>query len=275
MPLLGHRESPGSLWPMPTTAPLFADPASQLSSILPACFSRGRHMVHKSSVAALLGRTALFGSLAHADRLDVADQMRAVTFKNGQSIFARGDPGEEVFLVVAGCVRLYVFSLDGRSLSFKHANPGDIFGEIAVLDGGTRSADAIALTRVEAMSLPQARLNALIEKNPRVARAAIAFLCRRLRETSNQFEAVALHPIEVRLARFLLLRCNEREKQGNAPATAFELGMSQTELALLLGASRQKVNAALALLEQEGAIKRAGRKLSCDVAKLERIGEPD
>ena len=232
-------------------------------------------MVHRDSVAALLGRTALFGSLAYDDRLDIADRMRAVAFGQGKSIFSRGDPGEEVFLVVDGCVRLSVLSMDGRTLSFKHANPGEIFGEIAVLDGGTRSADAIALTRVEVMTLPQGRLNTLIEENPRVARAAIAFLCQRLRETSEQFEAVALHPIEVRLARFLLSRCKQREKQGATPATTFELGMSQTELALLLGASRQKANAALALLEQEAALKRTGRKLSCNVGKLERIAEPD
>jgi CRP-like cAMP-binding protein len=231
-------------------------------------------MLQRTSVANLLGRTALFGSLAHADRLEVADEMRRVGFAQGQVIFSRGDPGEEVFLVVEGRVRLSVLAPDGRALSFKHANPGDIFGEIAALDGGTRSADAIALTRVLIMSLPQARLNALIEANPRVARAAIAFLCLRMRETSEQFEAIALHPIEVRLARFLLLRCNQREKLGDGRVT-IELGMSQSELALLLGASRQRVNVALTLLERGGAIERAGSKLICNVAKLQRFAEPD
>jgi CRP/FNR family transcriptional regulator, cyclic AMP receptor protein len=231
-------------------------------------------MLQRTSVANLLGRTALFGSLAHADRLEVADEMRKVAFTQGQVIFSRGDPGVEVFLVVEGRVRLSVLAPDGRALSFKHANPGDIFGEIAALDGGTRSADAIALTRVLIMSLPQARLNALIEANPRVARATIAFLCLRMRETSEQFEAIALHPIEARLARFLLLRCNQRERQGDGRAT-IELGMSQSELALLLGASRQRVNAALTLLEKGCAIERAGNKLICNVAKLQRFAESD
>ena len=67
-----------------------------------------------------------------------------------------------------------------------------------------KGADAIALTRVEAMKLAQEQLNRLIESNPRVARAAISCLCRRLRDTSEQVEAIALHPVEVRLARFLL-----------------------------------------------------------------------
>jgi CRP/FNR family transcriptional regulator, cyclic AMP receptor protein len=229
-------------------------------------------MAPSTSIAAVLGKTALFGSLAQFDRLLVAGQMRKTTFKQGQTIFARGDLGREVYLVVEGCVRLSVFSSDGRTLSFKHANAGEIFGEIACLDGGSRSADAIALTPVEVMALAQARFTSLIETNPRVARAAITFLCQRLRETSEQSEAIALHPIEVRLARFFLSRCKQRDAAaGIGNRSTVEVGMSQNELALLVGASRQKVNAALALLEDEGAVKRSGHRVVCNVAKLQRL----
>jgi CRP/FNR family transcriptional regulator, cyclic AMP receptor protein len=230
-------------------------------------------MAPSTSIAAVLGNTALFGSLAHADRLAVAEQMRRTAFKQGQTIFARGDDGSDVYLVMEGSVRLSVFSSDGRTLSFKHANAGDIFGEIACLDGGARSADATAITRVEVMALAQGRFNGLIETNPRVARAAIAFLCQRLRDTSEQSEAIALHPIEVRLARFFLSRCKHGDAGGVANRSSFDLGMSQNELALLVGASRQKVNAALALLEEEGSVKRAGTRMTCDVAKLQRLAD--
>jgi len=232
-------------------------------------------MAPGTSIAAVLGKTALFGSLAQADRMTVAGQMRKTAFNHGQTIFARGDPGGDVYLVVEGSVRLSVFSSDGRALSFKHANAGEIFGEIATLDGGARSADAIALTHVEVMTLARARLNNLIETNPRVAQAAIAFLCRRLRETSEQSEAIALHPIEVRLARFFLSRCKQHEEGGGANKSTFDLGMSQSELALLVGASRQKVNAALALLQEAGAVKRSGNRVACNVAKLQRLAASD
>ena len=227
------------------------------------------------SIAAVLGKTALFGSLAHADRLAVAEQMRRAAFKQGQTIFARGDTATDVYLVVEGSVRLSVFSSDGRTLSFKHANAGDFFGEIACLDGGARSADATAITRVQVMALAQARFTSLIETNPRVARAAITFLCQRLRDTSEQSEAIALHPIEVRLARFFLSRCKHADADGAANRSSFDLGMSQNELALLVGASRQKVNAALALLENANAVKRSGNRLVCNVARLQRLaGSP-
>jgi CRP/FNR family transcriptional regulator, cyclic AMP receptor protein len=223
-----------------------------------------------SIVATLLGQTAFFGSLDRDLRLAVAQRMHAAGFEPGQTIFTRGDAGLDVYLVVKGRVRLSVFSLDGRLLSFKHADAGDIFGEIAALDGGPRTADAIALTRVEAMTLAQEQLNKLIATNARVARAAIACLCRRLRDTSEQVEAIALHSVEVRLARYLLTRLKLREG-GEPPDGSLDLGMSQSELASLIGASRQKVNAALALLEGAGTIKRARGRVACNPAKLAQI----
>jgi CRP-like cAMP-binding protein len=229
-----------------------------------------------SLAAVLLGKTALFGPLERDDRVAVARQMRRASFEHGQTIFGRGDDGSDIYLVVKGRVRLSVFSLDGRFLSFKHADAGDIFGEIAALDGGPRTADAIALTRVDAMTLSQERLIKSVEANPRVARAAIAFLCQRLRDTSEQVEAIALHPVEVRLARFLLSRLKLRESGPLPERTAIlELAMSQSELASLIGASRQKVNAALALLEGAGAIERTRARLTCHIARLVQIVSPE
>jgi CRP/FNR family transcriptional regulator, cyclic AMP receptor protein len=219
----------------------------------------------------MLGRTILFKSLSERDRLFIARQMTPASFTADQLIFARGDPGDDIYLVLKGRVRLSVFSLDGRMLSFKLAEAGDIFGEIGVLDGGVRTADATALTRVEVMSLQGAKLNSLLEGNPRVARATIKYLCMRLRETSELAEGIALHPIEMRLARFLLSALKrQRSDPGTAPSS-IELGITQSELALLIGASRQKVNAALHALEDMGAIKRSRTRLFCDEPALLRV----
>jgi len=222
----------------------------------------------------MLGRTVLFKSLAERDRLVIARQMTPASFAADQLIFARGDPGNDIYLVLRGRVRLSVFALDGRMLSFKHAATGDIFGEIGPLDGGVRTADATALTQVEVMSLQRGKLNALLEGNPRVARAAIKFLCIRLRETSELAEGIALHPIEMRLARFLLSTLRRQRSEDAATAhAAIELGITQGELALLIGASRQKVNAALHALEEIGAIRRTRTRLFCNEAALLRAAE--
>ena len=235
------------------------------SSVAPPAVARSK------SVAALLGQTTLFGALRLSDRLAVARQMAPATFEPRELIFARGDPGEAVYLLISGRVRLSVVSADKRILSFKHAGPGEIFGEIAPLDGGRRSADATALTHVEARLLTRALLNRLVDTNPGIARAAIRFLCARLRDTSAQIEGIALHPIEVRLARLLLSVLGLRRRKRAPADIALDVGVSQAELALLIGASRQKLNAALAVLRRRGAVKRVGRQLTCNPVELARI----
>jgi len=280
-------------------------------------------MVHVALVTTLLGRSDLFGSLSEADRMVVARKMREAHYAANELIFARGDPAIGVHLVVEGRVRLSVLSADGHVLSFNHAGVGSIFGEIATLDGGLRTADATALTasrtmvldrshllsmveanasvaraaiafvcarlrntseQVEATALTASRtmvldrshLLSMVEANASVARAAIAFVCARLRTTSKQVEAIALHPIQVRLARFLLTAITLGNRPiGGTGLASLDIGTSQTELAQLLGASRQKLNAALANLQETGAITRNGaRRMDCNVRELERIAGP-
>lgn len=232
-------------------------------------------MTPHESIAQLLGSAKLFGKLDDVCRLEIARQMRDTSFSAGQSIFARGDAGKEVYLVLDGRVRLSVLSSEGRELSFTHAARGDVFGEIAALDGGVRTADATAVTAVKAMTLSHTALKRLVETSPRFAEAAIAFLCSRIRDTDLQLEGVALHRIEVRLARFLLGMLRQRHGAAESGRAKIDLGMSQGELALLLGASRPKVNAALMLLEDLEAIRRQDSVIECDVDELRRMAELD
>ena len=233
-------------------------------------------MAHAALVIALLGRTDLFRSLSEADRGAVAAQMREATYEAGQLIFGRGDAGEGLYLVVEGRVRLSVLSAEGRVLSFGHAGRGDIFGEIAALDGQARTADATALARAATMMLARPSLKRLMEAKPQLAEAAVALLCRRLRATSEQIEAIALHSTQVRLARFLLAAIAMKgQGEANVGPVVLNLGMSQTELGLLLGASRSKVNEALATLEKLGAVHHAAGHIECNLRALQDIAQGD
>jgi CRP/FNR family cyclic AMP-dependent transcriptional regulator len=243
---------------------------------LSSSFHEKCQMAHVALVTTLLGRHDLFRSLSEADRAAVASQMREATYQSGQLIFSRGDPGEQMHLVAEGRVRLSVLSVEGRVLSFGHAGRGDIFGEIAALDGQARTADATALSRVTTMTLARASLRRLIEARPQLAQAAVAFMCHRLRATSDQVEAIALHSAQVRLARFLLaaIALKGRSDVGGQPI-ALDLGMSQTELGLLLGASRSKVNEALAVLEKLGAVHHTAGHIECNVGALRDVAQGD
>lgn len=228
-------------------------------------------MTAKETALELLARTPLFGGLEEPDRKAVLGEMRETSYDAGQVIFSRGDPGRDVYLVTGGRVRLSVLTPEGRELSFAHAETGQIFGEIAVLDGGMRTADATAVSKVAAYTLSKGALMRLMESRPVVREGVIRFLCNRVREADQQLEGIALYPIEVRLARFFLAASRQKFGPDVEGTAALDLPISQSELALLIGASRPKVNAALAMLEDGGAIKRADGKFECRIENLEMI----
>jgi CRP/FNR family transcriptional regulator, cyclic AMP receptor protein len=227
-------------------------------------------MVANPVVISLLSQTDLFGGLAADDLKACATAFEKMHFAKGQTLFVRGDPGTHLYLVENGRVRLSISTLNDRTLSFRHAGPGELFGEIAALDGKPRSADANAITPVVVHGLEHTRFRALWSDRPAVATRVVSFLCARLRETTTQFESIALLPLEIRLAQFLLSALGGRA----APAgqrVPLDLGFSQSELSQLLGASRPKVNAAMGVLEQAGAIKRTLDRIFCDPGKLGEI----
>ncbi|MBL8883216.1 MAG: Crp/Fnr family transcriptional regulator [Hyphomicrobium sp.] len=232
-------------------------------------------MVARNEALDALAKAPLFGTLDETGRAAVAQELREASFDSGQNIFSRGDPGTELHIVIKGRVRLSVLTSDGRELSFAHVEPPSIFGELAVFDGRPRSADATAVNKVQTLTLSKAAFSRLLGERPQVAEAAVRFLSARLRDADEQLEAIALHPIEARLARFFLAAARQKDPNGKSERVSVSLPISQSELALLVGASRPKVNAALALLEAEGAIERKGAIVVCDIVALTGLGAVD
>lgn len=231
-------------------------------------------MSEANECGALLARsrffTGILRDLSEEDVATIIPAFRPVRYAAGQHIFSKGDPGDFLLLIAEGRVRLSVMSEDGRELSVRHAVSGDVVGEIAALDGRLRSAGASAITEAHALALHRTDFKAIMERFPIVALSIIDQLCDRLRDTTDQLESIALHPIEVRLARFLLLALAGR-RAAPPKRVPLELGFSQSELAQLLGASRPKVNSALRELEERGAIRRTADRLFCDPALLAAI----
>jgi CRP/FNR family transcriptional regulator, cyclic AMP receptor protein len=223
-----------------------------------------------SGLLQLLADTELFKQLGEDARAICAAKFRELRFDKGQLLFARGDAGRHLYVIAEGQVRLAIATADGRELSFQIAVAGDLIGEIAVLDGGPRSAEATALTPVLTYALERNAFRELWSANPAIANAIIVFLCWRLRDASDRLEAIALYPMEVRLARFLLVALGDRQAPPGR-RVPLELGFTQGELAMLLGASRPKINAALGALENAGAIGRTSDRLFCDPAQLAQI----
>jgi len=211
-----------------------------------------------------------FQGLSPAHAVAIATLTKPVSFAPGQTIFSSGDDSKSLFLVAEGRVKLSVITEDGRELSLAHAAPGEVFGEIASLDGQPRTTDATALTQTVLLSLPKADHLRLVASSPRLSSAIISFLCKRLRATDHKLEAIALHSIEVRLARFLLATAQTQYGDSLNSRADLSLDMSQGELGLLIGASRPKVNAALVALEEDGAIIKNQGKIVCNIIHLKR-----
>jgi CRP/FNR family cyclic AMP-dependent transcriptional regulator len=222
----------------------------------------------------LLSGAELFGALEADDRAACAVKFREVRFAKGAMLFARDDPGTHMYIVSEGQVRLAIATGEGRELSFQIVGPGDLFGEISVLDGNKRSAEATALLPTIVYSLERSEFARLRAANTKISDAVIAFLCFRLRNVSDKLETIALYPLEVRLARFLLAALRGRPSVPGR-RLSLELQYSQSELALLLGASRPKINMALASLESAGAIGRTSDRLFCDPSKLAALAQKD
>ena len=206
------------------------------------------------TVADLVAKASFFAGLEKSDREALAARMRPQEYGAGQLIFSRGDEPRDLYVVAAGRVRLSILSSDGRELSVAHAT-------------------AIEPTRVHTLS--RTVFKQAMDGNPRIAQAVINFLCARLRDTDQSFVSVALHSVEVRLARFLLTQIQQASPDAEGKAVPLAMEMSQSELALLIGASRPKVNVALTQLEELGAVRRDGKRLLGDTYVLEDVAALD
>jgi CRP/FNR family cyclic AMP-dependent transcriptional regulator len=213
----------------------------------------------------------LFGTMDAADLAAIAPLFHRRNFAPNQLVFSKGDQAEELYILLSGRMKISVLAPDGRELAFRTAGPGQMVGEIAVLDGGLRTADMTSLDQSAVLVLSKASLARLIAGRPAISRDLIRFLCQRLRDTTEQLESIALYRIEARLARFVLAL--SEHMPSTSKTVEVSLVMSQTELGAVLGASRSKVNVALHTLEEVGAIRRHGSRLTCDIEKLLAITE--
>lgn len=184
--------------------------------------------------AALLGASAVFSVLSAESRDRLFARATRLTLAKGVRLCSRGDPGDACFLVLSGEIEVMVSDADGRDVWLAALGPGALIGELAVLDGAPRSADMTAMRRSTLLSISREAIFAALGEEPAAALALLGLLAGRLRSTDERVEEAALIDLPGRLARVLL-------QAGSRPIT-----QSQGELARQIGASRERVNKALA-----------------------------
>jgi len=141
-----------------------------------------------SAELALLRGHPVFGALEPGQLEQLVSYARTRRVAAGTTLFSKGDPGTELFAVSSGTVKISVPAPDGREAMFNLLHPGEIFGEIALLDGRPRTADAMAMTDCELTVIERRDFLAFVHSEPNVALQLIALLCERLRIASEHYE---------------------------------------------------------------------------------------
>jgi len=206
---------------------------------------------------------------------EIIGMVRLRHWPTGTVIFQRGDKGNYMILLTKGRIKVSLFTTHGKELSLRHFEPGALIGEMSVLDGEPRSADATATVASEGYVIGQYEFRAFMDSNRQAGRAVVNFLCRRLRETNQQLETIALYNLDARVARFLLASLRQVHGEHLPEEARLDLPLNQVEFGAILGASRPRINRAILSLEVVGAIKRKGTIIDCNVARLEKIADPD
>ena len=169
-------------------------------------------------------------------------------FSTGEILFFQEDPGEALYMIEKGSVEISVMAANGRKLSLNVMQPQEVFGEIAVLDGGPRTATATVLEPSILLRITRPALQELMRERPEVASGLLAMLCTRLRWTSQLAEDLGLLGIQERLARRLMIL--HRKFSDNHG----DLHLCQNELADFLGATRESTNKVLRAWRQDGLV---------------------
>jgi CRP/FNR family transcriptional regulator, cyclic AMP receptor protein len=208
-----------------------------------------------ADVTGILRETSLLRSLPEQDLKALAATSRLRSYRRGQIVFTRGDPGETVIVVVSGRVKISVRSADGGELTLAVIHPGGLTGELGVVDGGPRSADAETLEESQLLLIPREAVRDVCARVPFAAQALTNSIAATLRRLTDATADLVFLDLPRRVAKILL-----GQPRGDDGTVRFR--MSQEELAHQVGSTRQSVNAALRGFERRGWIEMQDRAVT-------------
>lgn len=217
-------------------------------------------MTAPRDLARLLAVNPFFGRLDPETVAAIAALCVTRSLEAGRTLFLKGDPGDALYAIRRGQIRIATATDDGRRRTLNILGAGDVFGEVALLDGQPRTANAFTSEPTELFVVMRRDLLALVAREPAIAVQLIELLCARVRWMSERTEEASFLPLERRLVRRLLGLCDDY---------GAEIAVSQEELAVFVGATRESVNRNLQVWKRAGLIALGrGRIHVLDTARL-------
>jgi CRP-like cAMP-binding protein len=220
-----------------------------------------------------LQKSALFRVLSPARLEEVASALRPARYIQGQVVFSQGDEGEALYLVESGAVKIFAQSIDGREAIIGEVRAGETFGELVLVDGAPRSATATTVEETILLRLPRQAFNDLLESDAAFRQSVLVALAHELRRATSYLGELHFLDLCGRIASRLA-----QVAQTTDPSPSGEIRLlgprSQTDLASMVGGSRQRVNVHLGELVDSGMIRLEGREIVIlDLPALERRGQ--
>jgi CRP-like cAMP-binding protein len=212
-------------------------------------------MLQTEFAAEALGRCRLFAGMGEPSLQVIARTLRARRFRRGEVLFHEGDPGDALFIVASGAVKVVVPSEDGEEAILATLRRGDFLGELALLDGAPRSASAVALESTEALALPRDQFRALVANEPAIRDALLASVAGELRRLTTHVAELHFLDLTGRLASRLARLADEHGERMPNGEIRLDAPLTQSDLAAMIGATRQSVNKLLGEFEADGLLR--------------------
>jgi CRP/FNR family cyclic AMP-dependent transcriptional regulator len=202
----------------------------------------------------ILARSGLVRSVEPGAVSELAKYLHPVDFPRRHTVFVEGRPGDRLYIIISGKVKIDRRSSDGRQNILTIMGPSDMFGELSIFDPGPRTSSAVTITKVRAMSMDRDALKAWITDHPEISEHLLRVLARQLRRTNDNIADVIFTDVPGRVAKQLLhLAQRFGTPEGGAVRVTHDL--TQHEIAQLVGATRETVNRALVEFTQRGWIR--------------------
>jgi len=210
----------------------------------------------EASAVELLARVPLLSDLEPAELERIAQVAIPRSFPKGARVFHEGDTSDACYLIRSGEVRVTREHPDGRAIALATLGPGELVGELAMIDGDVRSASVEALTDLELLAVSAADMRGLLERNAQITAKLVVALARRLREANERISRQSFQTVPSRVAGVLAQLVSEESADRRRDGVTIR--MNQADLAQLAGTSRESVSRFLAVLERAGVV-RVGR----------------
>lgn len=216
----------------------------------------------------IIKQIPIFKTLSDSGLNDLVGSLRLKSLKQGQTLFWKGDEGTALYIVKKGTIKIVLPSIEGDEIIVTMFSEGDFFGEMSLLDGEPRSADAVAIEPSEVFILSRNNFLSFLQSNVNAIESILSLLSKRLRKTDGMLEDTCFLNISARLAK-KLIELAESHGRTKGSEVLIDLSLTQKELGDMVGATRESINKELKLLRNKGLIVTEGSRIQIlNIARL-------